>query len=82
MKKYELFFGHFGNGYSVSNKLEEEHGNYKKIAHINHDRTITFYEEEFPKEIKERIIKFAKTNDSNVSTTQDQKIFSAPPILD
>jgi hypothetical protein len=42
-KPVKLFVGHFGNGLSVSDSNREEHGDYKKLAHIDRDRKITWY---------------------------------------
>src|SRR5699024_2154973 len=33
-KAYDLGYGHLGNGITVWNRLEEEHGDYKTVAHI------------------------------------------------
>lgn len=43
MKNFELFLGCHGNGVSVCNKLIEEHGDYKKIAHISSQGIIKWY---------------------------------------
>ena len=40
-KAYDLGYGHLGNGVTVWNRLEEEHGDYKTVAHIAPDRTVT-----------------------------------------
>lgn len=42
-KKFELFMGCLGNGTIVCNKAIEEHGDYKKIAHIAECGKINFY---------------------------------------
>lgn len=42
-KAFELWMGCFGNGITVCNKAVEEHGDYKKIAHISRSGKITFY---------------------------------------
>jgi hypothetical protein len=76
MKKYELGFGHLGNGLTVWNKLEEKHGDYITVAHIDINRNVKFYEE-LPNEIKQQIIKVANTNNDSVSTTQEFKIFKS-----
>ena len=44
-KAYDLGYGHLGNGLTVWNRLEEEHGDYKTVAHIAPDRTVTIYDE-------------------------------------
>lgn len=41
-KKFELWFGCLGNGITVCNKAVEEHGDYKYIAHIGEDGTVSW----------------------------------------
>ena len=41
--RYKLGFGFMGNGMTVWNSLAYEHGDYKTVAHIAPDRTVTFY---------------------------------------
>lgn len=77
--EYDLFFGCLGNGMTVCNKAVEEHGDYKKIAHISHDRKITFYDKNIPDNIKTQIIYCAQTDDSTISTSQPTNVFSIPP---
>lgn len=38
-RKYNLSFGHLGNGVTVWTADVEEHGDYKRIAHISQDGT-------------------------------------------
>ena len=77
--RYDLGYGHMGNGLTVWNRLEEEHGDYKTVAHIAPDRTVTFYDADLPEEIREEIRKVAATSEMSVSTTQDTPVFSTPP---
>jgi len=77
-KQYDLGYGYLGNGLTVWNRLEEEHGDYKTVAHIDPDRTITFYEEDMPDTIKEQIRKVAETSNPTISTTQNAPVFQAP----
>ena len=79
-KKYNLGYGYFGNGLTVWNNLEYEHGDYKTIAHIDADRTVQFYDENLPEIIKEKIRHAAATSEATVSATQDTPIFSVPPM--
>ena len=60
-KAYDLGYGYLGNGVTVWNRLEEEHGGYKTVAHIAPDRTVTFYEEEMPQAVREEIQRIADT---------------------
>lgn len=54
--------------------MEEQHGDYKVIAHINHNRNVKFYEE-LPQEIKDKILHFANTANPTISATQSQPVF-------
>lgn len=42
-RKFELFMGCLGNGTTVCNKAVEEHGDYKRIAHISPAGNIKLY---------------------------------------
>jgi len=77
--RYDLGYGHMGNGLTVWNRLEEVHGDYKTVAHIDPDRTVTFYDKDLPEEIREEIQKIAATSEMSVSATQDTPVFSTPP---
>ena len=61
-----------GNGYVVSNKLEEdrETGDYKKLALIEANRNIIFYDENLPDEIVGDIKFVAYTDNDRISETQ------------
>ncbi|WP_324248488.1 N-6 DNA methylase [Enterococcus faecalis] len=77
--RYDLGYGHLGNGLTVWNRLEEVHGDYKTVAHIDPDRTVTFYDAGLPEEIREEIQKIAATSEMSISATQDAPVFSTPP---
>ena len=68
-----------GNGLTVWNRLEEEHGDYKTVAHIDPDRTVTFYDQDMPEVVKAKIRKIAMTTEMSISATQDAPVFSVPP---
>jgi antirestriction protein ArdC len=78
-KQYELGYGHMGNGLTVWNRLEERDGDYVTVAHIAPDRTVTFYDNDMPEDVRARIEQTAQTSDMNVSATQDAKVFTTPP---
>ena len=78
-KKYSLGYGFFGNGLTVWNSLEQENGDYKTIAHIAPDRSVKFYVDNLPEEVKWEIEHAAATSDARISATQDVPVFSAPP---
>ena len=78
-KAYDLGYGHLGNGLTVWNRLEEEHGDYKTVAHIAPDRTVTIYDEEMPQAVREEIKRIADTSEMTISATQDAPVFAVPP---
>lgn len=78
-KAYDLGYGHLGNGITVWNRLEEEHGDYKTVAHIAPDRTVTIYDEEMPQAVREEIQRIADTSEMTISATQDAPVFAVPP---
>ena len=78
-KAYNLGYGHLGNGITVWNRLEEEHGDYKTVAHIAPDRTVTIYDEEMSQAVREEIQRIADTSEMAISATQDAPVFTVPP---
>lgn len=78
-KAYDLGYGHLGSGLTVWNRLEEEHGDYKTVAHIAPDRTVTIYDEEMPQAVREEIQRIADTSEMTISATQDAPVFAVPP---
>ena len=78
-KAYDLGYGHLGNGLTVWNRLEEEHGDYKTVAHIAPDRTVQIYDEEMPQTVREEIQRIADTSEMTISATQDGPVFHTPP---
>ena len=78
-KAYDLGYGHLGNGITVWNRLEEERGDYKTVAHIAPDRTVQIYDEEMPQAVREEIQRIADTSEMTISATQDAPVFAVPP---
>ena len=78
LSQYDLGYGHMGNGLTVWNRLEEENGDYKTIAHIAPDREVTFYDKDLPELIREQVQEIADTSELTVSATQDAPVFSTP----
>jgi hypothetical protein len=76
MKKYKLGFGSLGNGITVWNSLEEKHGDYVTVAHISHDRVVTFYGNDLPEHIKKEITNYAHKGQPDVSTSQLIPVFT------
>ena len=77
-QQYELGYGHMGNGLTVWNRLEIENGDYKTIAHIDPDRSVTFYDAGLPDAIKAQILETARTSEMTVSATQNTPVFTTP----
>lgn len=77
-KQYDLGYGHMGNGLTVWNRLEEKNGDYVTVAHIDPDRSVTFYDKDMPDSVKARIEDVARTSNMTVSATQDTPVFSTP----
>lgn len=79
MPKFENIASyHLGNGLSVCDKSKEVNGDYKKVAHIDIYRQVTFYGRVKP-EVKEHVLNIARTDNGNISATQEQKIFKTEP---
>ncbi len=78
-KAYDLGYGHLGNGLTVWNRLEEERGDYKTVAHIAPDRTVTIYDEEMPQMVRDEIQRIADSSEMTISATQDAPVFAVPP---
>jgi len=78
---YDLGYGHLGNGLTVWNRLEQEDGDYKTIAHIAPDRTVTFYADDLPEDVRARIEHIAATSEATISATQNAPVFSTPPLV-
>ncbi len=78
---YDLGFGHLGNGVTVWNRLELRDGDYKTIAHIAPDRTVTYYEDGLPEGVRARIEEISATSTMSISATQDAPVFSTPPLV-
>ena len=77
--RYKLGFGFMGNGMTVWNSLAYEHGDYKTVAHIAPDRTVTFYDDDMPESVRAIIIREAETSNPTISATQNIPVFSTPP---
>ena len=52
---YELGFGELGNGTTVWNRLHEVNGDYETIAHISNDGKVTYYRDDLPANVVQRI---------------------------
>jgi hypothetical protein len=50
-KKYDLGGAYKGNGLTIYNRAEEEHGDYKSIAHISDSGVVTYYSKDLPQAV-------------------------------
>jgi hypothetical protein len=60
-KKYDIGSGWMGNGLTIWNRAEEQHGDYKIIAHIGKDGTLSIRDKQLPSEIKQMFQMWADT---------------------
>ncbi len=51
-KKYDIGSGYMGNGLTIWNRAEEEHGDYKIIAHISPDGKLSVRDKQLPNDLK------------------------------
>jgi len=80
MKTEKLNFGHLGNGVTVWDSNRLEYNDYMTVAHIGHDRTITYYTDELSDDAKMSIENFAKFNNMSVSVCQPD-MYALCPLL-
>lgn len=78
--KFELFMCCLGNGTTVCNKAVEEHGDYKRIAHISPAGNITWYvkPESIPGDALLKIERIAEGYEERARTDLDRS-FSVNP---
>ncbi len=60
-KKYDIGSGWMGNGLTIWNRAEEEHGDYKIIAHISPDGKLSIRDKQLPSDIKKMFQMWADT---------------------
>ena len=53
--KYDIGMARKGNGITVYNRAEEESGDYKNVAHISDNGTVTYYDKKLPNDVKKKI---------------------------
>lgn len=51
-KKYDIGSGYMGNGLTIWNRAEEEHGDYKIIAHISPQGKLSVRDKQLPADLK------------------------------
>lgn len=72
--KEDLMFGHLGNGISICDRNREEYGDYKKVAHIDYNREITYYDKSLSGEAIHQIDYFGKYGNMSASHTQSYPV--------
>lgn len=60
-KKYDIGSGWMGNGLTIWNRAEEQYGDYKIIAHIGKDGTLSLRDKKLPNDIKQMLQIWAGT---------------------
>jgi len=53
--KYDIGMARLGNGITVYNRAVEYRGDYKNIAHISDNGTVTYYDKSLPSDVKKKI---------------------------
>lgn len=82
---YDIGMGYLGNGLTVWNRAVEVHGDYQNIAHISPEGMITYYVQDLPQSIVERIEQAAEREKSHIdpNTTpigDDDYYFHRPDV--
>ena len=82
---YDIGMGYLGNGLTVWNRAVEVNGDYQNIAHISPEGKITYYVQDLPQSIVERIEQAAEREKSHTdpSTTpigDDDYYFHRPDV--
>lgn len=60
-EKYDIGSGWMGNGLTIWNRAEEQYGDYKIIAHIGKDGTLSLRDKKLPNDIKQMLQIWAGT---------------------
>lgn len=76
--KYNIGFGHMGNGIIVWDRNRKKHGDYMNIAHIDLERKVKYYDKALSEEVKSYIQNIADTSTVTASATQDIPVFLIP----
>ena len=63
--EFDIGMGYLGNGLTVWNRAVEVNGDYQNIAHISPEGEITFYVQDLPQSVVERIEKAAEREKSH-----------------
>ena len=63
--KYDIGMGYLGNGLTVWNRAAEVNGDYQNIAHISPEGEITYYVQDLPQSVVDRIEQAAQREKSH-----------------
>ena len=85
MVEYDIGMGYLGNGLTVWNRAVEVNGDYQNIAHISPEGEITYYVQDLPQSVVERIEQAAEREKSHAdpNTTpigDDDYYFHRPDV--
>ena len=72
--EYDLGFGYLGNGLTVWNRAVEVNGDYPTVAHISPEGEITYYEENLPQSVRERIERAAQQETAKEEKLTDDRL--------
>jgi hypothetical protein len=74
-KPFDLVFASLGNGITVFDKNRQEHNDYKIIAHIKKDRSISWNMTKLPSDVKNKIVRYSRIANPSISASQSEKVF-------
>jgi len=74
MSKFDLGAGHLGNGITVWNRAKEVHGDYERVAHIDRDRTVSWWVKNPPADVLSYVEGIANGSNMGVSETQPEQM--------
>ena len=76
-QNFDLFIGYLGNGLTVADRQTIVDGDYKRICHIDEDRTIRWAIKNPSQDLVAYINKLAQTPYIRATCTQDYNVFSS-----
>ncbi len=63
VKRCDLMFCSSGDGVSVMGRNHGKHGHSEVLARISPNRVVSFYRNDIPDDLRERIVRFAENDD-------------------
>ena len=76
-QNFDLFIGYLGNGLTVADRQTIVDGDYKRICHIDEDRTIRWAIKNPSQDLVAYITEVAQTPYIRASCAQDYNVFSS-----